>query len=179
MGSIIIAMPKYDNALKVSEIIKRSDISEIVTICTIGSDVLRKVEDMDVSIVVCTRKLRDMGYEELSGLLPPHVKMLLLTKDPDLEPFSSEIIKLLMPFKVADFTGTLRMLLSRDYYPKRKKRTLRSPEEQRIIDKAKAILMERNDMTEPDAFRYIQKTSMDTGRTLIESAQMILILNGD
>lgn len=179
MGSIIIAMPKYDNAVKVSEIIKRSDISEMVHICTTGSDVLRKVEDMDVSIVVCTRKLQDMGYEELSGLLPPHIKILLLTKDPALVPFSPEIIKLLMPFKVADFTGSIRMLLSQDYYPKKKKKKLRSPEEQRIIDKAKAILMERNDMTEPDAFRFIQKSSMDTGRTLIESAQMILLLNGE
>ena len=37
--------------------------------------------------------------------------------------------------------------------------------------------MERNGMTEPEAFRYIQKNSMDMGRTFVESAQMILTLN--
>ena len=52
-----------------------------------------------------------------------------------------------------------------------------SPEEKKILDKAKAILMERNGMTEPEAFRYIQKTSMDTGRTSVETAEMILFLN--
>ena len=47
------------------------------------------------------------------------------------------------------------------------------------IDKAKLLLMDRNDMTEPEAFRYIQKTSMDMGRTMVESAEMILMLNWD
>ncbi|MBR5336597.1 MAG: ANTAR domain-containing protein [Lachnospiraceae bacterium] len=179
MGSIIIATPKYDNANQLAEIIRRSDITENVSICTIGSDVLRKVEDMDVSIVICVRKLKDMGYEELSGLLPSHIKMLLLTKDPDLVPFSEEIVKLLLPFKVVDLIGTLRTLLSYEYYPRKKKKPMRSPEEQRLIDRAKTILMERNDMSEPEAFRFIQKSSMDTGRTLVESAQMILLLNDE
>ena len=53
----------------------------------------------------------------------------------------------------------------------------RSPEEKKILDKAKGILMERNLMTEPEAFRYIQKSSMDAGRTLIESAQMIITMS--
>ena len=43
-------------------------------------------------------------------------------------------------------------------------------------DQAKKLLMDRNAMTEPEAFRYIQKTSMDTGRSLVESAQMVLTL---
>ena len=30
-------------------------------------------------------------------------------------------------------------------------------------------------MSEPEAFRYIQKISMDTGRRAVETAEMILI----
>lgn len=48
------------------------------------------------------------------------------------------------------------------------------PQEQKIIDDAKAILMERNNMSEPEAFRYIQKCSMDSGNTMVESAQMVI-----
>ena len=56
----------------------------------------------------------------------------------------------------------------------------RSPkEEQEVIDRAKQILMTRNDMSEADAFRYIQKRSMDSGRTMVESAGMILLLNSE
>jgi response regulator NasT len=34
-------------------------------------------------------------------------------------------------------------------------------------------------MTEPEAYRFIQKTSMDTGRTMLETAQMILLFERD
>ena len=58
--------------------------------------------------------------------------------------------------------------------PFREKARRRSPQEQKIIDDAKAILMERNNMSEPEAFRYIQKCSMDSGNTMVESAQMVI-----
>ena len=44
------------------------------------------------------------------------------------------------------------------------------------LSAAKALLMERNNMTEPEAHRYIQKTAMDTGTSLVETAQMVLDL---
>ena len=36
------------------------------------------------------------------------------------------------------------------------------------------LLMARNNMTEPEAYRYLQKNSMDMGRTLSETAHMII-----
>ena len=44
----------------------------------------------------------------------------------------------------------------------------------RII--AKAVLMQRNHLTEEEAHRYIQKCSMDNGTNMVETAQMILML---
>lgn len=34
-------------------------------------------------------------------------------------------------------------------------------------------------MTEQDAFRYIQKCSMDSGNTMVESATMVLSIYAD
>ena len=48
--------------------------------------------------------------------------------------------------------------------------------EQELIAKAKALLMERNNMTEAEAHRYIQKCSMDSGTNLVETAQMVISL---
>ena len=45
-----------------------------------------------------------------------------------------------------------------------------------MIRKAKELLMARNNMTEEEAHRYIQKRSMDNGTDLTETAQMILSL---
>ena len=47
----------------------------------------------------------------------------------------------------------------------------------RSIDKAKAVLMEKRGMSEPEAYRYIQKSSMDNSNSMVETAQMILLLN--
>lgn len=45
-----------------------------------------------------------------------------------------------------------------------------------LITEAKALLMERNHMTEEEAHRYLQKTSMDNGTSLVETAEMIFML---
>ncbi len=52
----------------------------------------------------------------------------------------------------------------------------RSREEQELIKQAKALLMDRNHMTEADAHRYLQKCSMDSGTNMVETAQMIMSL---
>ena len=52
----------------------------------------------------------------------------------------------------------------------------RTWKEQNYINNAKMVLMERNHMTEQEAYRYIQKCSMDSGTNMVETAQMILLL---
>ena len=50
----------------------------------------------------------------------------------------------------------------------------RNHEQKAIIEEAKALLMGRNKMTEEEAHRYLQKSSMDSGTNMLETAQMIL-----
>lgn len=50
----------------------------------------------------------------------------------------------------------------------------RSENEKALIHKAKLVLMDRNNMTEPEAHRYLQKTSMNTGTNIIDIAEMVL-----
>ena len=45
-----------------------------------------------------------------------------------------------------------------------------------LIERAKALLMEKKSMTEIHAHIYLQKISMDSGRSIVESAQMILMM---
>ena len=45
-----------------------------------------------------------------------------------------------------------------------------------VLNKAKAMLMEKNHYSEEEAHRYIQKCSMDSGTNLIETAQMVLTM---
>ena len=56
----------------------------------------------------------------------------------------------------------------------REKPKQRSKDEQEMIAEAKALLMERNNMTEEEAHRYLQKNSMDSGTNIVETAEMVL-----
>lgn len=176
MGAILVAMPKQEDSGRIAQIIKGSDIWEEVFVCDTGSEVLRRIEDMDISLVICTRKMHDMGYEELFDYLPSSVNMLLLTKDIRIDLFSSNIIVLQMPFKSSDLMSSIRMMLPEGYRRTSRKPAMRSALDKQTIDKAKLLLMDRNNMTEPEAYRYLQKNSMDMGRTLSETAHMILSL---
>ena len=84
-----------------------------------------------------------------------------------------------MPLKVHDLISTLEMMVQAQVRFRRKMKNRpreRSGEERRLIDEAKALLMERNNMTESEAHRYIQKCSMDSGTNLVETAQMVISL---
>ena len=89
------------------------------------------------------------------------------------------VICLPMPLKVHDLISTLEMMVQAQVRIRRKMKSRpreRSSEERRLIDEAKALLMERNNMTESEAHRYIQKCSMDSGTNLVETAQMVISL---
>jgi response regulator NasT len=47
-------------------------------------------------------------------------------------------------------------------------------EARKLIDRAKGVLMDRHGLKEGDAFRLLQKRSMDTRRTIVEVAKEIL-----
>lgn len=55
----------------------------------------------------------------------------------------------------------------------------RTKQEQGYIYDAKQVLMKRNHLTEEEAFRYIQKCSMDSGTNMVETAQKILLMIGE
>ena len=177
MGSVIIAVPNQDRSEKMLGILRRHGFTAEAT-APVGAEVLRAIGSMDSGIVICQRRFKDMSYLELFEYLPEHFNMLLITDNDDNYKPRDGLIRLLTPFKSSDLLNTAEMMIANiDAVIKRKRKPVRSLEEKMKIDKAKHLLMERNDMTEPEAFRYIQKTSMDTGRSMVESAEMILMLD--
>ena len=169
MGAIIVAMPKITDSQRIADIIKNSEIPNELITCSTGSDVLRRVEDMDVDLVVGTKAFSDMGFEELVNYLPMNVKYVLLTKDSTLNYFSDNLVKLMMPFKPSDFVNTLRMLLP-DFIYHTKRRPKRSKEEQRTIDEAKRVLME------PSAFASFSAAKVAPEKAMTNIATRLAII---
>jgi len=51
-------------------------------------------------------------------------------------------------------------------------------ESRKLVDRAKGLLMTRMGLSEPEAFRRIQKTAMDTRKTMAEVARALLLADG-
>lgn len=181
MGSILIAMPRYEDSVHISEMLTSHGLMYDIEICQTGSEILRISNERDYGVVILTKALKDMSAIELSEYLPELFGLIILTKDISLDVYSDRIMKVTMPFKPRELISTIEMMASFFVQRIRKKKKApikRSAAEEKIVADAKALLMERNGMSEPEAFRYIQKSSMDLGRSMVESAQMILMLNG-
>ena len=181
MGSVIIALPKLEDAKRIREILKYRGI-ETAEICSNGAKVLAAVQRLESGIVICGRRLPDMNYVELAEYLPDFFEMLLISSADTVLHQMSKVIVLHSPFRHQDLVSTAEMMLMqlarrlKKYKAGPKKR---SEQEQNYINNAKMVLMERNHMTEQEAFRYIQKCSMDSGTNMVETAQMILLLKYD
>lgn len=84
--------------------------------------------------------------------------------------------------KVHELLQTLEMMEGQIRRRRKRLRNIprqRSEEDRQMIEKAKALLMDRNKFSEEEAHRYIQKRSMENGTGLVEVAQMILSLMQD
>lgn len=179
MGSIIIALPRQADAGKIKEILLRHGFRNVYMTGT-ASGVLKETERLSHGIVISGTKLPDMDYTELVDCLPECFELLLLDSKQNVSARrQTGLVALTMPVKAYEFIDTVRMMLEnmeRHVSRKKKPRTTRTEKEENYIRNAKYVLMERNHMSEEEAFRYIQKSSMNTGTNMVETAQMILTL---
>jgi len=177
--SIIVAFPKIEDANKIKNALIRNGY-EVNATCTTGAAAIGIANELDNGILICGYRFSDMHYSELNSYLPKGFEMLLIASASKLDECTdNNIVCLSMPIKMRDLLNTLQMM-SYNYTRKKKKNkdkpSPRTEEYKAIINKAKLVLMERNNMTEEEAHRYIQKNSMDTGTNMVEMAEMILSL---
>ncbi len=146
----------------------------VTAACGSGAEVLRWCGRMSGGVILCGYKLYDRTAQELYEDLPENFSMVLLATQMQLEACEAEgICRLEAPARRSELIGSVQMLMDQmgeepTYVPKR------SEEDQRLIAQAKSLLMERNQMTEMEAHRFLQKRSMDTGAKLVQTAIKVL-----
>ena len=177
MAGVIVVFPKADDVKSIRNLLTRNGY-EVSAACTSGAQALSAADRLGAGVVVCGYKYPDMMYEELYENLSPSFAMLLIASARAIgEGVAEGVVSVTMPLKVHELTGSLDMVLHQRR--KRKRRAMppqRSDQDRKDILEAKRLLMERNHMTEEEAHRYLQKTSMDSGTNLVETAQMLLTL---
>ncbi|MFG6348607.1 MAG: ANTAR domain-containing protein [Lachnospiraceae bacterium] len=180
MAAIIVAFPKLEDAKKLRKLLIRNGYDASV-VCDSGAQIASAANHLDGGVVICGYKFKDMHYSEINNYLPKGFQMLLLASPAKLADCDSSIMCLAMPFRVQDLLDTLEtMMIQYNRWRKKQKnqRKERPENDKKVITAAKELLMERNNMTESEAHRYIQKISMDSAVNMAETAQMIIELNG-
>ena len=151
---------------------------EVSAVCQTGAKVLQYAEMWSDGIVVCAHQMQDMHYTQMREYLPDSFEILLIAPaDKWVDGIPDGVVGLPMPLKIYDLVSTIEMIQQMQYRRRRKKRETgktRSDKDRQIIDQAKALLIERNHMTEEEAHKYVQKTSMESGTDMVETARMIL-----
>lgn len=192
MRSIIVAFSDPENANKIKNILVRHDLP-VRGIATNGAMALRLTAPMDGGgLIVCGSRFADMTAMQMTSLLSEEYDVLMLGTAVHMEStfgHQEGLFSLSLPLQAEDLVSSARMLLEkRQMYNDtwRSKKTTavsavkesdakgRKPEDQRIIDQAKALLMTRNYLSEQEAHRYLQKASMDTGTKLVDMARTVL-----
>ena len=172
MSNIIVVFPKRENAVNIRNSLVRAGI-EVSAVCLTGAKVLQYADNWNDGIVVCGYRFQDMQYTDLRESLPDTFDMLLVASaDKWMDGLPDGVVGLPLPIKVYDLVNTVEMIqqtLSR-------KRRKRDDSQRKIIDQAKALLIERINMSEEEAHRYLQKSSMESGTNMLETAQMVLTI---
>jgi response regulator NasT len=176
LAGIIVAFPKPEDSKAIKGLLVRNGY-DVVSACTTGAKAIQLADNLGEGIIISGYRLPDMLYNEIYENVQGSFEMMLIASRQRLLEDDSGIAMIEMPIKVRDFLNSVEMM-EHNLYAKAKKRRKkpgqRTAEEQSIVNQAKAVLMEKNNLSENEAHRYIQKTAMDSGRTMTDTANMIL-----
>lgn len=158
---------------------------QIIGEYTSGDDALRSIPAREVDIVVVEDDLGNMkGFEFAQSLSKLCTSSILLLQPQERFDYlmedllSLDVVVLRKPLNRVVFAQTVDTMM---HYRQRMKSLnqelirLRSDIHKRgLADKAKTMLMNRMKMSESEAWRFLQKASMDSGKPLDAVAQLVM-----
>jgi response regulator NasT len=197
---VIVAFAENSLAGKVRTLLAGGNLP-VRGVCGSGSQVLQTASTCeDGGVVVCPLNLPDMSACELMSLLPESFDMLVLLSLRQQGMIAGPgIYPLVLPAGGTSLLEQARQLLETrqlraaqaasgdplphrpDHLPSDQYRPAcgqtgseRSAEERKIIEQAKYLLMNRRQISEAEAHRFLQKKSMETGIRMAELAGRIV-----
>ena len=76
-SSIVIALPKIEDAKKIRAILIRYGFS-VASVCSTGAGALASMSELDGGVLICGYHLPDMYYRDILEYLPSYFQLLLL-----------------------------------------------------------------------------------------------------
>ena len=178
-GKIIIALSNIETANKLKSLLVQEGY-DIIGLCTSGNELIRLVMQYSPDLVLVGYKFKDMSLLDVYETLVDTTSFLAIVNEPyrsfieedtDIYCIGTKISNVLLTNAIdLIFQSKKRIKKLRDQVEKLE-HTL---EDRKLIEKAKGQLMATSGLTENEAFRYMQKISMDSGKRMKDIASLIL-----
>ena len=159
MPRIIVAAAQEESRARLSRLLASSGFSAF-RFCASGSELRRAVNDCEDGVVILAGSLPDCSADALQWDYGERVQILLIAKPAVLDACESpEVFKLPVPVSGQAVIGAVEMLsqLHSMRLPKR------NGNERQTVEQAKALLMRKHGLTEPEAHRALQQFAMRHG----------------
>lgn len=170
MAKIIVAFGDERQVAQIAGALEGSGLA-VQRKCRTGAEALRALNVCQDGVLVCGTKLADRTADELAEDMGERALMLAVGRPERLELCEHiGIFKLPVPFGRGELTSAVRMLLQLQAM----RAPRRNPEEEKVVARAKCLLMETRGLTEPQAHQALQRVSMNLGIKMSLSAQKLL-----
>lgn len=176
---VMIALNNLEKAEKIRDMLSM-DGYDVAAVCTSGNELIRRALMYDECLVIIGYNLVDMNINEVYNALCENCSFLALVNEPykSFVEESTDMYCISNPINKVVIVNAINMIFQgqkRLHKLKEKVESLECKiEERKNIEKAKGILMEQVGFSEDEAFKYIQKNSMQTGRKMNEIAKEII-----
>lgn len=155
-----------------------------------SSDARRSILQVDYDIMIVNMPLKDeQGHGlALDIIQATSLSVIAIVKAESYGLLSSKlepagVLVCPKPFQQSDFLSSVRLAAAfrnrLKKYESENRKLQKKYEEQRVVSRAKCLLVEFEKMSEPEAHRYIEKMAMDKRSTKLEISNRLIALYRD
>ena len=170
MARIVIAGRSAQSREQMASLLSSSGYP-VYRLCSSAGELRRVLNDCDDGLLILAGQLPDCSADELFWDYGSQVQILLIARPPVLEACEEAgVFRLALPTSQQAVLGAVEMLtqLHRMRLPRR------SADEKQLVEEAKALLMRREGLTEPQAHRMLQQAAMSRGLRMADCAAQII-----
>lgn len=175
MKGILIAFPGEKTRTYMLDVLSRGGVS-VDAACGTGMETVGLARKMKSGIVLAGDGLCDMDAQDLRDCLPKNFYMILLAKRESLEACQGNVVKVEAPASAQTILEAIHAV-EQEIAQKAASIPQRSDEDKQLIAKAKQQIMDNRTISEEDAYRLIQRASMNMGFKMAYTAREILMGN--
>lgn len=170
MVRVIVASYAENSREQVSRLLASAGFG-VFRCCASGGEVRRAVQESDGGVVVLVGQLRDCTTDSLAWDIREHTHVLFVARpEAHAQCEYPDLFRLTLPCSGHEIVGAVEMLIQL----RQRQRSRRTGQDRALVDQAKAYLMKRDGLSEPEAHRRMQKFAMDHGVKMVDVAARLL-----